>query len=93
MSEFIEPRTKIHLLDKGCACVPKTKSFTEDPKEEIWGKPKVLGLGGVLKVSYHFYYPSRGRVLSYFGLFLPLGCEGDVWTVVAGFMVVKGLFG
>ena len=34
--EFIEPRTKVHHLDKGYACVPKMKDFTEDPKEEIW---------------------------------------------------------
>ena len=29
------------------------KDFTENPKEEIWGKSKFSGLGGVLETSYH----------------------------------------
>ena len=33
--EFVEPRTKVHLLDEGYAWVPKKRDFTEDPKEEI----------------------------------------------------------
>ena len=36
-SEFVEPRTKVHRLNEGYTCVPKTRSFTKDPKEEIWG--------------------------------------------------------
>ena len=53
MSEFVEPRTKIHLLNEGYTCVPKTRNFVEDPKEEILGKSKFSGLGGVLKTFYH----------------------------------------
>ena len=37
--EFVGPRTKVHCLDEGYACVPKRRDFTEDPKEEIWGNP------------------------------------------------------
>ena len=36
-SEFVEPRTKVHCIDKGYAHVQKMRGFTEDPKEEIWG--------------------------------------------------------
>ena len=39
-SEFIVPRTKVHLLNEGYVCVPKMRSFTEDPKEEIWGNKR-----------------------------------------------------
>ena len=42
----------VHLLDEGNVWVPKRKDFDEDPKEEIQGKSKFLGLGGVLKTSY-----------------------------------------
>ena len=36
-SEFVKPRVKFYLLDKGYAYVPKSKDFIEDPKMEIWG--------------------------------------------------------
>ena len=39
-SEFIELRIKIHLLDEGYAYVPRTRDFTEDPNEEIWGNQR-----------------------------------------------------
>ena len=59
-SEFIKPRTKVYRLDEGYACIPSNNNnnnnnnnFTEDPKEEIWGKSKFLCLGGVLETSYH----------------------------------------
>ena len=29
-------KNTVHRLDKGYACVPKTRSFTKDPKEQIW---------------------------------------------------------
>ena len=45
-SEFVEPRTKVHLLDEGHAWVPKTWDFAEDSSEEL-GKSKVSGLGSV----------------------------------------------
>ena len=35
--EFVELRTKVHLLDEGYAWVPKTKDFTKDPRKEISG--------------------------------------------------------
>ena len=34
--------------------VPKRRDFTEDPKDEIWGKSKFSGSGSVLETSYHF---------------------------------------
>ena len=37
LSEFIEPRVKVHLLDEDYAWVPKRRDFTEDPEEEILG--------------------------------------------------------
>ena len=52
-SEFVGPRTKVHRLDEGYACVPKRRDFTEDLNKEIWGKSKFTGLGGVLETSYH----------------------------------------
>ena len=32
--------------------VPKIRDFIEDPKEDIWGKSKFSGLGGVLETSF-----------------------------------------
>ena len=52
-SEFVETRVKVHLLNEDYAYVPKNKDFAEDPKEEIWGKSKFSGLGGVLETFYH----------------------------------------
>ena len=46
LSEFVGPRMKIHLFDKGYAWVLKTWDFIEDSSEEF-GKSKVLGLGSV----------------------------------------------
>ena len=45
-SEFIGPRTKVHLLDEGYMWVPKTRDFTEDSSGEF-GKSKVSGLKSV----------------------------------------------
>ena len=45
-SEFIGPRTKVHLLDEGYVWVPKTRDFPEDSSEEF-GKSKVSGLGSI----------------------------------------------
>ena len=36
-SEFVEQRTKVHLLDEGYAWVPKMRNFIEDTKEEVSG--------------------------------------------------------
>ena len=47
--------------------VPRSRDFTEDPKEEVWGNQRFWGLGGVLEASYLFYYTPRGKVPSYFG--------------------------
>ena len=49
-SEFVGPRTKIHLLDEGYAWVPKTWDFAEDLSEEF-GKSMVSGLGSVHETS------------------------------------------
>ena len=49
-SEFVGPRTKVHLLDEGYAWVPKTQDFTEDSSGEFW-KSKVSGLGSVHETS------------------------------------------
>ena len=45
-SEFVGPRMKVHLLEKGYAWVPKTRDFVEDSSKEF-GKSKVSGLGCV----------------------------------------------
>ena len=34
-SEFIKPRTKVHLLNEGYMWIPKRRDLTEDPKEEV----------------------------------------------------------
>ena len=56
---------KVHLLNKGYACVPKMKDFTENPKEEISGNQGFR----VREASHTCYYVSRGRGFSYFELF------------------------
>ena len=45
-SEFIRPRTKVHLLDEGYVWVPKTRDFAEDSSKEF-EKSKVSGLGSI----------------------------------------------
>ena len=34
-SKFVDPRTKVNILDEGYTWVPKRTGFIEDPKEEI----------------------------------------------------------
>ena len=43
-SKFVGPRTKVHRLDESYTYVPKMGDFTKDPKKEIWGESKFLGL-------------------------------------------------
>ena len=45
-SDFVGPRTKVHLLDEGYAWVPKSWDFAEDSSKEL-GKSKVSSLGSV----------------------------------------------
>ena len=40
LSEFVEPRVKVHLLDEGYVWVPKRRGFNEDPNEEILGNQR-----------------------------------------------------
>ena len=49
-SKFVEPKTKVYILDEGYAWVPKTRDFAEDSSEEF-GKSKVSGLGSVYGTS------------------------------------------
>ena len=49
-SEFVELRTKVHLLNEGYVWVPKTRDFAKDSSEEF-GKSKVSGLGSVHGIS------------------------------------------
>ena len=63
---------KVHLLDEGYACVPKRKDFDEYLNEDIRGKLKLSGLGGVLGTSYRLEYTSRCRDPSYYGFSLHL---------------------
>ena len=42
-SEFIGPRTKVHLLDESYAWVPKSQDFAKDLSKKF-GKSKVSGL-------------------------------------------------
>ena len=48
--EFVEPRVKVHLLDKGYAWVQKTRDFAEDLREEF-EKSKVSSLESVHETS------------------------------------------
>ena len=48
------------------------RDFTEYPKEEILGKPKFLGLGGVLETFYHSTTFQEVGILPMLILFLPL---------------------
>ena len=66
-------------------CTKKMKDFTENPKEEIWGKSKFSGLGGVLETSY------RSTTLQEVGILPTL-----VLVPIFGLKMVehvKGLFG
>ena len=49
-SEFVRPGTKVHLLDKGYAWVPKTRDLVQDSSKEF-GKSKVSGLESVHETS------------------------------------------
>ena len=71
--EFIRQRTKVHLLDESYTWVTKTQDFAEDLNKEF-GKSKVSGLKSVHETSLSFFYASRGRDSSYFGLFSNKGC-------------------
>ena len=48
--KFVRPRTKVHHVDEGYACVLKKRDFVKDPNEEF-GKSKVSGLGSVHEAS------------------------------------------
>ena len=80
---------KVHLLDEGYALVPKRKDFDEDPKDEIRGKSKFLGLGWVLKTSNRLDYASRCKDSSYSGFSLHLFT--DFWVKMVE--RAKSLFG
>ena len=45
-SKFVEPRMKVHVLNKGYSWVPKTRDFSEDSSNEF-RKSKVSGLRSV----------------------------------------------
>ena len=51
----------------------KKKDFTEDPKEEIWGKSKFSGLRGVLETSYYSTMFQDVEIFPSLILFLLLG--------------------
>ena len=55
-------------------CTKKMRDFTEDPKEEIWGKSKISGLGGVLDTSYHSTTLQEVGILPTLVYFYPKGC-------------------
>ena len=64
-SDFVEPRTKVHHIDKGYEYIPKMRDFGKDPKEEILGNQRFRAR----EASYPCFYASRGRDSSYLGLF------------------------
>ena len=66
-SEFVETRTKIHLLDEGYTYIQKMRDFTGDPKEEV---SRNQGFRAE-EASYLCYYASSGRDSPYYGLFPP----------------------
>ena len=51
-SEFVGPRTKVHLLDEGYAWVSEIRDFAEDSSEES-RKSNFSGLGGVLETFFN----------------------------------------
>ena len=59
---------KVHLLDEGYTWVPKTKDFTQDPRDEILENQGFRAT----EASYPCYYAPRGRDSSYFSLFSAL---------------------
>ena len=87
-SDFVGPQTKAHRIDEGYALVLKRKDFDEDPKEEIQGKSKFLGLRRVIRTSYRLGYASRGRASSNSGFSLHF--FADFWVKMVE--RVKGLF-
>ena len=50
------------------------RDFTKDLNEEIWGKSKFSGLGGVLKTSYHSTTLKEVEILLTLVYFYPKGC-------------------
>ena len=78
-SEFVEPRTKVHLINKGYAHVQKRRDFTEDPNEEIWGHKRFWAYEVFLR------FPTFSTTLQEVGFFPTL--------VYFYLCAVKGLFG
>ena len=68
-SDFVEPKTKVHLIDEGYANVPEMRDFFEDPKEEIFGNQRFRAR----EASYPCSYAPRGKDSSYLGLFSTFG--------------------
>ena len=74
------------------------RDFIEDPNEEILGKSKFSGLGGVLDTSYHSTTLKKVGILPTFVYFHHLGCfkggclyrcpKGVVWLFWMALMVV-----
>ena len=91
-SEFIEPRTKVHLYDESYALVLVTKDFIEDSSEEF-EKSNVSDLGSVNETSYSFFYAQRGRNSPYFGLFFILGAVWLSFNALRGCLAIFALRG
>ena len=60
-SDFVEPRTKVHHIDKGYAYVLEIRDFGEDPKKEISKNQRFRDR----EVFYSCFYALRGRDSSY----------------------------
>ena len=88
-SEFIEPRTKVYWLDEGYVYVPKTRSFTKDPKNEIWGNQRFWAYEVFLRPSTFSTTLQDVGILPTLVLFPP-------FTLILGGLLCrcsKGLFG
>ena len=88
-SKFIRPRVKVHLLVKGYAYVPKSRDFTKNPKEEIWGKSNARAWEVFLRLPTHSSTLQEVEILLTLVYFHPKG-------LILGEMLCrgpKGLFG
>ena len=73
-SKLVEPRTKVHRLYEGCACVPKKDRFHRIFKGGDLEKSKFSGLGGVLETSYHSTTLQEVKIIPTLVYFHNLGC-------------------
>ena len=73
-SEFVKPRVKVHLLDKGYACVPKKGGISPKIQRSDFGEIKVFEFRSILETSYHSTTLQDIRIPPTLVYFHPLSC-------------------